>query len=243
MSIAEKLITVAENDQIITEAVATEADLIAEIKSMVDNLPEAGGGDSYYDTFWDAYQQNGNLTNYYGAFYGAGWTDETFKPKYTPMPGGGEMFHNSGITKLENGIVDFSKLGDGYMVFRGCPNLVRLPRLDFSSMTMSSWLFGQCPKLEEIECIVVNETLTSNTNLFWGCSALKEVRFEGVIGQAMTLQWSNLLSNDSVQSIIDHLKDLTGATAQTLTLHADVGAKLTQTQKDAIAAKNWNVTY
>lgn len=224
------------------------ANNIQNLRNVISSLEgkASGGDDSYYDTFWDAFQQNGTLTNYYGAFYGAGWTDETFKPKYTPMPGSGEMFHNSGITKLENGIVDFSKLGDGYMVFRGCSNLVRLPRLDFSSMTTSSWLFGQCPKLEEIECIVVNETLTYANAFFANSnegSLLKEVRFEGVIGQSLNLKWSNLLSNDSVQSIIDHLKDLTGSTAQTLTLHADVGAKLTEAQKSAIASKNWNVTY
>jgi hypothetical protein len=215
--------------------------------SSLEGKASGSGGDSYYDTFWDAYQQNGNRKKYALSFTGEGWTDETFKPKYTPIVPSGfacveTMFHSSAITELKEGIVDFSQATEGYQVFRLCPNLVRVARIDLSKATTSSWFFGGSAKLEEIACVVVNESLTY-ANFFWGCSALKEVRFEGVIGQAMILQWSPLLTNESVQSIIDHLKDLTGSTAQTLTLHADVGAKLTQTQKDAISAKNWTVTY
>ena len=36
---------------------------------------------------------------------------------------------------------------------------------------------------------------------------------------------------------------LTGSTAQTLSLHADVGAKLTDAQKAAASAKNWTLAY
>ena len=44
MSIAEKLTTLAENEQAISNGINAEADLIAEIARIVDNLPEAGGG-------------------------------------------------------------------------------------------------------------------------------------------------------------------------------------------------------
>jgi hypothetical protein len=231
-----------------------------QLQTIADNVPKVyqaghddgaaagggGGGDNYYDTFWDAYQQNGNRTNYQLAFGGVGWNDDTFNPKYTPITPTADMshqmFYGAAITELKEGTVDFSQVTDEYMTFRGCDNLVRLPRIDFSNATGASWSFGMCTKLEEIECIVVNENLTY-TNFFFQNSALEEVRFEGVIGKDMALTWSNLLSNESVQSIIDHLKDLTGATAQTLTFHATVGGKLTQAQKDAISAKNWTLAY
>ena len=46
-----------------------------------------------------------------------------------------------------------------------------------------------------------------------------------------------------MQSIIDGLKDLTGAESQTLTFHSAVGNKLTDTQKATITAKNWTLVY
>jgi hypothetical protein len=46
-----------------------------------------------------------------------------------------------------------------------------------------------------------------------------------------------------MQSIIDHLKDLTGQTPQKLTFHATAGGKLTDVQKAAITAKNWTLVY
>ncbi len=50
-----------------------------------------------------------------------------------------------------------------------------------------------------------------------------------------------VLDDGTIQSVIDGLADLTDGTAQTLTLHADVIAKLTDEQLTAIAQKNWNV--
>ncbi len=106
--------------------------------------------------------------------------------------------------------------------------------------------FHSCTSLEEIigeldDCRVWTNNFT---NTFASCSKLKEVRFaEGAIFQHITFVNSKLLSDASIQSIIDGLDDLTGASAKTLTFHADVGNKLTQAQKDAITAKNWTLVY
>lgn len=51
------------------------------------------------------------------------------------------------------------------------------------------------------------------------------------------------LTDESIQSIIDGLADLTGQAAQTVTFHATVGAKLTDEQKATITAKNWTLVY
>ena len=55
--------------------------------------------------------------------------------------------------------------------------------------------------------------------------------------------YSRNLTPETIQSIIDGMADLTGATAQTLTFHKDVGAKLTDAQKATITAKNWTLVY
>lgn len=49
------------------------------------------------------------------------------------------------------------------------------------------------------------------------------------------------LDDESIQSILDGLADLADDTAQTLTLHADVKARLTDEQIAAVTAKNWTI--
>ena len=87
-------------------------------------------------------------------------------------------------------------------------------------------------------------TGVENENMFTGCTNLVDVEF---VPQTIThnkiFNKSSELSDASTQSIVDGLADLTGATAQTLTLHKDVYDKLTDAQKATIAAKNWEVKY
>lgn len=204
------------------------------------------GQQTEYDRFWDAYQQSGNRTDYTFAFGGNGWTDGTFKPKYTIAPVGNaavdSMFYKSAITTIPDDVLDFSKVTYCYMTFRSS-RLVKSPPLNLSNCTQgTNWMFGNCGSLREIGTITVNEALTYQ-NFFYYCSALENVTFDGVIGKDISLQWSPLLSDASVQSIIDHLKDLTGATSQTLTFRANVGAKLTDEQKATVTAKNWTLVY
>lgn len=89
--------------------------------------------------------------------------------------------------------------------------------------------------------------LTNCTNVqraFEYCARLETVRFTpGSIQISLGFAQSAMLSDETIQSIIDGLADMTGGTAQTLTLHADVGAKLTEEQKAAVAAKNWTLAY
>lgn len=93
--------------------------------------------------------------------------------------------------------------------------------LDFSSVTNVNYMsaFNGVPKIVEFR--VVSNSIKLNFNI----------------------SKSPNLSTDTIQSIIDGLADLTGGTAQTLTLHATVGAKLTETQKATITAKNWTLVY
>lgn len=81
-------------------------------------------------------------------------------------------------------------------------------------------------------------------NLFASCAEVQEVRFvENSIKHNINFSSCPKLSDESIQSIIDGLADLTGGTAQTLTLHATVGGKLTDEQKATITAKNWTLVY
>lgn len=197
-----------------------------------------------YDRFWDAYQQNGERTNYSHGFTGSGWTDETFKPKYPlRIVGSAEsMCVNSAFTEIPVA-VDFSQCDNIYYAFTFNSNLVRLPRMDISKVRSSTYAFRQCSSLEEIECLVFSENTVLQSNTFYYTSNLKHLTAEGTVNTELNFAQSSMLTNESVQSILDHLKDLTGATARTLTFHAIVGAALTDAQKAAITAKNWTLVY
>jgi hypothetical protein len=89
-----------------------------------------------------------------------------------------------------------------------------------------------------IQKLILNG-VTRYTSTFAGCSKLENITIEGSIDANFNISATAVLSNKSVQSIIDHLKDLTGATTQTLTFHTDV--KITTNQINAAKGKNWTV--
>lgn len=100
--------------------------------------------------------------------------------------------------------------------------------------------YSECRNLEIID---VMHDLSNSTNVggaFTWNVALKEVRFvENTIKLSLQFAYSALLSDDSIQSIINGLA--TVETAQTLTFHADVKAKLTEEQIATITSKNWTL--
>ena len=86
--------------------------------------------------------------------------------------------------------------------------------------------------------------VTNTDYAFSGCTGLKRITFvPGCIKASIGFANSHLLSQDSVESILQGLADLGGAQARTLTFHKNVGEKLTDEQKAAITAKNWILVY
>lgn len=96
-----------------------------------------------------------------------------------------------------------------------------------------------------LESIKTELDLTSATNIngmFGRCSALKEVRFTAnSIKLSLAFPMSTQLSDTSIQSIIDGLVDLTGATSQTITFATEIKSKLTEEQISQITSKNWTL--
>lgn len=104
--------------------------------------------------------------------------------------------------------------------------------------------FMGCSALEEIKGELDFSQCTTVNTPFHNTSNLIEIRFKAnTLSLSISLSASSKLSDESIQSIIDGLADLTGGTAQTLTLHANVGAKLSDEQKATITAKNWTLVY
>lgn len=96
----------------------------------------------------------------------------------------------------------------------------------------------------KIRVFDVSESMFTNISNpgFYNCSSLEEVRFprESIVAN-LQLNQSPMLSAESIQNIIDSLKDLTGSTSSTIRLHYDVKDKLTEAQISAITSKNWTL--
>ena len=208
-TIAEKLVTISENIPKVYEA---------------GKVSGSGSGDSYYDEFWDAYQENGNRNQYIYAFAGRGWTDVSFKPKYTINCGTGTMYMFSGtnIENLDTSKLDTSKVVRYSYMFAGNTTTTttkNIGALDISSATQIDYIFNYCTRLEVIDLLKFpsNPTqITGATNAFQKCEKLREIRIDGVIGVGLDFKWSVDLSADSLKSIVEHLSD--SVTGQTLTL-------------------------
>lgn len=82
------------------------------------------------------------------------------------------------------------------------------------------------------------------TNTFYNISTtLKDITgtITG-ISQSLSLSSSSALTRDSLLVLINGLKDLTGQTGKTLTLHATAKARLTADDIAIATAKNWTVS-
>ena len=130
MSIAEKLTTVAENQQKVFDA----------------------GKQSEYDRFWDNYQQNGERINYSRAFGGTCWSDETYNPKYpiTATEGGAYLFYGSLITDTKVDIDIGSSSSAATYRFYNAEKLVTIRKLIVKEGAGYTSCFIGCAALENI---------------------------------------------------------------------------------------------
>lgn len=196
---------------------------------------EAGkteGKQDEYDAFWNAFQSDkGNPHNYQYTFCNYGWNDETFKPKYDIVFGlgftGTNTFWGCKVTNIAESLerrglkMDTTLCGYCTSMFQGT-STKRLPELNFThamdyngSGLQNTFLNSL---VETIDKIIVPEGLKYSST-FQGCANLKNIVFEGVIGENINFQWSTLLTRASIESILNALSDT--ATGKTLTLSND----------------------
>ena len=118
--------------------------------------------------------------------------------------------------------------------------------VDTSACTaFSSFCSGRLG-LEVIDGTPLNfsENTATSINGFARCSKLIEFRVvENSIKVNLILSACSKLSDETIKSIIGGLADLTGQTAQTITWHKDIEAKLSEEQKAQITSKNWTIAF
>lgn len=193
-----------------------------------------GGGDDdgsydqgYTDgqtAVWSNFQSNCG-GDYQYAFANTGWTDANYNPKPTGTfvcTVSAENMYGTSSTKSAK--ITSTKVP---IEVRGCS---------------ASYLLAYCSTLKTVPYIGFFG-VTKNSTFAAGCYALEDITFDGEITLGISFASSSKLTNASVQSIIDHLANLKGQTAQKLTFHNTVGSKLTAEQKATISAKNWTLVY
>ena len=226
MSIAEKLVTVAENQDKVFEA----------------------GKKAEYDAFWDEFQDYGNRTNY--AFFASEcWNDKTFKPKYDINIKGycvyfGAMSKVTDMSKIlaECGValITSNATNLDYMFYMA--EVTKLPALDLSKATSLNYCIYSCSSLKEIEKITVTETQTF-PNSFLAAANLEKVIFEGSISSALNLSRLKLLKKESIESIVGCLSKTASSKTLTLSQTAVDNAFTTDEWNALIADKtNWTIS-
>lgn len=147
MSIAEKLTTIAENEQRVFEA----------------------GKNAEHDRFWDNFQNYGNKTNYENAF--RVWPDACYNPKYSIVTSTGNaransMFNQSTITDTRVDIT-IKAVGSTY-VFYNAQSLRTIRKLTVNkNVTFSNWFTND----DALENIVIDGEIGQNIS-FADCKKL-----------------------------------------------------------------------
>lgn len=247
MSVNEKMTAIAE--AIRGKTGGTEKLGLDAMVSGIDEVYEKGK-QAEYRRFWDNIPDG--IDRY--TFAGGAWNAETFRPNKTIICQTGHpqyafARHNyygepydmvEQLAKYNGGLnIKSAKNGD-YLFYQA--NISRLPTLNMSSFERYYHTFEGCSSLVTIDMLILSPSAPFSS-VFTGCTSLANIMIDGEIGKNISFADSPSLTTESVQSIIDHLKNLTGGTAQTLTVHALVGADISDEQKAVISAKNWTLVY
>lgn len=198
------------------------------------------GKQAEYGAFWDAFQQNGNRTNYRRAF--VHWLEEPI-PRYFV-----KLSNSAGVEKSNNSSEVFAYLGVKSNITKNDPNDILIDvshlcsKLDFSECTIVNNLFTNarvrnidvdlsgCTTITrafakgdygDIDCITV--TFSGNNlfdNTFAGTNTLTTIAVRGEIGNSISFSDSVSLSKESITSIINALSSTTSGLSITFSLTA-----------------------
>ena len=148
-------------------------------------------------------------------------------------------------------------------IFLNCYSLKKPIDINNTTATSISSTYAYCYSLKEINNFII-PNVTSNNNGFSGCYALekinkinisgitspssmfnslynlKHINFDGEIIGNISFNNCVKLEHESILNILNHLKDLTGLTAQKLTLGSNL-KRLSDEEKTIAINKNWTL--
>lgn len=161
------------------------------------------------------------------------------------------FYRAKGVKKIKLSAVPTEKAGNlqGYSMYSSFSNcdaeIIDLSGVEPLKPYDIRYIFYNCKNLREVIGefdLSVLSGIDYALYAFLVTPQLEEIRFKkDTINVNIQLDQSPLLSDTTIQSVIDGLSDLTGQTTQTITFHADVKAKLTEEQIATITSKNWTL--
>lgn len=241
MSIAEKLTTIAENQQRVFDAGRNSggggdydsgyndgysSGYADGETSGWDNGYSNGWDTGYndgqqaeYDRFWDLFQDYGNRTNYTHAFAGTCWTADILNPKYLVKPTGlcERMFFKTQIKDLVfKDKFDFSEIESCQYMFAEANNET-IDYIDLSGCNELIYPFYYMPILHTIGKLKLRDDGSQTFTGDWiYTSELVNITIEGKFGNDVSFWLCGKLSKASITSIINALSST--ASGKTLTL-------------------------
>ena len=241
MSIADKLITIAENEQKVYES----------------------GKATERSAFWDVFQDYGNRTDYNYAF--TYWMSEYIHPKYKVIPTANAALRQifqycKTLKKLEKDYFDFSKTPQNlnqtgatygyYFTFNSCLSLEEIEDIGLIPQNAYTQTFAYDGSLHTIAKLGVAETTTFDRT-FGSCKELQNITIDGTIGQSgFDIHWSKNLTAKSLKSIVDALSTTTSGLSITFPTTAEANYNANppegapQTWAELVATRsNWTFVY
>lgn len=230
MSIAEKLTTIAENEQRVFEA-----------GEQAENV-----------RFWNILQKRvvwvsgvGNveeITTDYSQRFKNWYTATEIKPLY-PIEIDrvtSNMFES--CVNLESlPPMTFLQPVSTYAMFNGC-NKIKEAICDFRLTGNCGAMFNQCQNLTKIDKLIIEGAVTWSVLSFAGCSKLVELNIEGTIDTAFTVSACTSLNRASIENIVNILSPNTDKLACTFSKTA-VNNAFTDDEWQALTdtKTNWNI--
>lgn len=173
-----------------------------ELSYNIENVYNAGhenGINEHEKKKWDIYQSSGKRSNYANAFFGLGWTDETYNPQY------------SIISTFSSNLFGWSYITN-----------TKVP-IKISDTAAASSVFGNSKKLISIPVLDINDYNYTYSNWFSGCEELRNISIIGFFKKSVDFKDSVNLTKESIINIINAL-DPTGLLGNELTLNLSLAA-------------------
>ena len=128
--------------------------------------------------------------------------------------------------------------GMGFM-FSYCSSLTNVPLFDTANVKNIGGMFNNCTSLTTVPLFNTSKA-DSMLNMFSNCKQLTTLGGFTGLKLNLDLGYSSKLTVESVMNVITNAADMTSS-PRTLTLHANVYAKLNEEQIATATAKGWNI--
>lgn len=212
---------------------------LATLKSKVERLIEECKGTGSRQWWLDTLNQKTDLTSFFSN------TNITELPKFeanNQLTTVKMLCYNCILLKCFDDNFDTSPVKEFTYGFSGCRSLEYVRGLKTPNATNCYALFNTCIKLHTIYTPLDFSNVTNLNIVFNNCGNLVNVLFvPNSIKISISFAHSSVLNDESIQSIIDGLADLTGQTTQYITFNSVIANKLTAEQNALILSKNWYI--